>query len=234
MVGLRRRSSLTLVPNCVAIENSVSPGLTVHLTCWPSLPVVSVVVVSVVVAVVDGVVDAVVVEAVVVVVFVVVAAGGGGGGSGGGSGGGGLGRRRRVGHRERLDRAHRGRRRRCGAVGRVPDHARARQDQDDHGDGSEQRGRCEVGPRRAATAGLLLALASASCAGGQGCSRALRDCPGGLAQPRGLGGGRGLPAAIGARGVEDRARGADEAACRPGREGGAERLHVAALRADAR
>ena len=37
MLGLRRSSSLTLVPNCVAIENSVSPGLTVHLTCWPSL-----------------------------------------------------------------------------------------------------------------------------------------------------------------------------------------------------
>src|SRR6476619_5897048 len=91
MLGLRRRIALTLVPNCVAIENSVSPGLTVHLTCWPSLPVVSVVV-SLVVAVVDGVVDAVVVEAVVVaVVFAVVAPGGGGGGSGGGSGGGGSG-----------------------------------------------------------------------------------------------------------------------------------------------
>ena len=32
MLGLSRRSSLTLVPNWVAIENSVSPGLTVHLT----------------------------------------------------------------------------------------------------------------------------------------------------------------------------------------------------------
>src|SRR6185503_1927696 len=90
MLGLRRRSALTLVPNCVAIENSVSPGLTVHLTCWPSLPVVSVVV-SLVVAVVDGVVDAVVVEAVVVaVVFAVVAPGSGGGSGGGGSGGGGV------------------------------------------------------------------------------------------------------------------------------------------------
>ena len=31
--GLRRSSSLTLVWNCVAIDDSVSPVLTVHLTC---------------------------------------------------------------------------------------------------------------------------------------------------------------------------------------------------------
>ena len=87
MLGLRRWSALTLVPNCVAIEASVSPGLTVHLTCWPSLPVFSVVVVSVVVSVV-----VVVVVAVVDVVAAVVAArGGGGGGGGGGSGGAGWG-----------------------------------------------------------------------------------------------------------------------------------------------
>ena len=194
MLGLRRRSSLTLVPNCVAIENSVSPGLTVHLTCWPSLPVVSVVVVSVDVV---AVVEAVVVEAVVVVVVVVVAPGGGGGGSGGGSGGGGSGGGGVLG---------------TGSVWTVPpgvveggavpsdgcpitpalDRIRTID-----GDGSEQRGRCEVRPRRAAPAGRLSA-ASASCAGEQGCSRALRDCPGGLAQPSGLGRGRGLPAAIGA------------------------------------
>ena len=29
---------VTVVPNCVAIEASVSPGLTVHFTCWPALP----------------------------------------------------------------------------------------------------------------------------------------------------------------------------------------------------
>jgi hypothetical protein len=92
MLGLRRWSAFTLVPNWVAIENSVSPGLTVHLTCWPPpLVVVSLVVVSVVVVsagVVEGDVEGCVL--VVVVVFVVVA-GGGGGGSGGGSGGAGSG-----------------------------------------------------------------------------------------------------------------------------------------------
>ncbi len=137
MLGLRRRSSLTLVPNCVAIENSVSPSLTVHLTCWPSFSVVSVVVVSVVVAVVDGVVDAVVVEAVVVVVFVVVAAGGGGGGSGGGSGGGGSGGGGVSGTGSVCTVPTGAVEGGARAVGRVPDHARARQDQDDHGDGSE-------------------------------------------------------------------------------------------------
>jgi hypothetical protein len=92
---------LTLVWNCVAIDDSVSPVLTVHLTCPPPFPdedvvsavvavvsVVVVVVAEVVVAVVD-VVDWLVVAAVVTgfafaVVTgsgaIVVAAGSGGGG----------------------------------------------------------------------------------------------------------------------------------------------------------
>ena len=68
----------------------MSPGLTVHLTCWPSLVVVTVSVVVVSVVAVAGVVEGVV-ETLPVVTCVVVAAGGGGGGSGGGSGGGGAG-----------------------------------------------------------------------------------------------------------------------------------------------
>jgi hypothetical protein len=84
MPGLRRSSSLIVVLNCVAIENSVSPVLTVHITCCPLL----VVVVSWVV-VVDWVVDSPVLAGVVAPVL----AGGGGGavGTGGGSGGGGAG-----------------------------------------------------------------------------------------------------------------------------------------------
>ena len=91
MFGLRRFSAATLVPNWVAIEDSVSPGLTVHLTCWPVLADV-VVAAGVVSGVVVCAVEAAVVVTVVTVVAVcAVVAGGGGGGGGAGCGGGGSG-----------------------------------------------------------------------------------------------------------------------------------------------
>ena len=176
MLGLRRTSASTLVPNCVAIENSVSPGLTVHLTRWPPPPVVVAGVVSgsSSSAVVAGVVSAGVVSAVVA--------------RRRGWGRRRLGRcrlrRRRLGrrcglrHRERLDRPGRGGRGRRVPVRLVPEHARAREDQRDHGHGSEQRGRREVHPGRALIAGALPPRPR----GALGLGRALAHAPSATAQ----------------------------------------------------